>query len=270
MLRKALERVSRALAAAPSEAAPSAPVDEPVASETSAPAPVRAGLDLKGPYVQHVHNLQRTMEHDDALEEAVGGDFNYVGSIMSALVQHYGLPQGGYLVDVGCGSGRLAKPLARYLRGRYLGFDLVPELVEHAKRIVDRPEWRFEVIDHIEIPEGEGVADMVCFFSVLTHLLHEQGYWYLEEAKRVLRPGGRILFSFLEFTEPGHWRVFADTLEGTKQRFTFPLNVFIDRDALPIWAEHLGMELVEIRGAAEDVVPGGNLGQAICVLQKPA
>ena len=58
-------------------------------------------------------------------------------------------------------------------------------------------------------------------------------------------------------------------LQETKARATFPLNVFIDRDALPIWAEHLGLELVEIRGAAEAVVPAGNLGQAICILQKP-
>jgi len=115
----------------------------------------------------------------------------------------------------------------------------------------------------------DGAADMVCFFSVLTHLLHEQGYWYLEEAKRVLKPGGRIVFSFLEFTEPGHWPVFLDTLSGTKGRQYFPLNVFIDRDALPVWAQHLGLELIEIRGAAEVITPEGNLGQALCVLRKP-
>ena len=31
--------------------------------------------------------------------------------------------------DVGCGSGRLAKPLSTYLTGRYLGTDLVPTTV---------------------------------------------------------------------------------------------------------------------------------------------
>lgn len=231
---------------------------------------VRAGSDLKGPYVSHVQRLQKRLSQDEAMELAVGGgDFAGIGEIMSGLVRHYGLPADGYLIDVGCGSGRLAKPISTYLKGRYLGFDLVPELIAHARRITARPDWRFEVIDHISIPETDGEADMVCFFSVLTHLLHEQGYWYLEEAKRVLRPGGRIIFSFLEFTEPAHWQVFADTLEGTKQRRIFPLNVFIDRDALPIWAQHLGLELVEIRGAAEVVAAEGNLGQAICVLQKP-
>lgn len=235
----------------------------------SAPQPRRAGSDLKGPYVGHVQGLQKRLSQDAAMEEAVGGDFAAVGAIQSGLLRHYGLPADGYLIDVGCGSGRLAKPISAYLKGRYLGFDLVPELVAHARRITSRPDWRFEVIDHIAIPEADGEADMVCFFSVLTHLLHEQGYWYLEEARRVLRPGGRIVFSFLEFTEPAHWPVFADTLQATKQRQIFPLNVFIDRDALPVWAEHLGMEVVDIRGAADVVAAEGNLGQALCVLQKP-
>jgi SAM-dependent methyltransferase len=257
LVRKTLQRVSRRLGAVAPQA-------------LAAPQPPRAGSDLKGPYVSHVLGLQKRLSRDEAMEEAVGGgDFAGIGAILSGLVRHYGLPANGYLVDVGCGSGRLAKPISAYLKGRYLGFDLVPELIAHAKRITDRPDWRFEVIDHIGIPEADGEADMVCFFSVLTHLLHEQGYWYLEEARRVLRPGGRIVFSFLEFTEPAHWQVFADTLEATKQRQIFPLNVFIDRDAIPVWAAHLGLEVVDIRGAAEVVTPEGNLGQAICVLQKP-
>jgi SAM-dependent methyltransferase len=231
--------------------------------------PARAGADLKGPYVSHVDNLKTLMPEGAAMEEAVGGDFAYMGAIQSGILRHYGLPSDGYLVDVGCGSGRLAKPVSEYLKGRYLGIDLVPDLVAHAKKLVGRPDWRFEVIEHIEIPEADGMADMVCFFSVLTHLLHEQGYWYLEEAKRVLKPGGRIVFSFLEFTEPAHWPVFVDTLQGTKGRQIFPLNMFIDRDALPVWAQHLGLELIDIRSSSDVIAQGGNLGQALCVMQKP-
>ncbi len=103
----------------------------------------------------------------------------------------------------------------------------------------------------------------------MTHLLHEQSYWYLEEARRVLKPGGTIIFSFLEFKEPYHWKAFEETIAMSKSRVDTHLNVFMDRDWMPIWAEHLGMDLVDVRGAAEVVVPGGHLGQAICVLRKP-
>ena len=225
-------------------------------------------LDLKGINNAFVKGVASTMPHDEAMELAIGGHFAVIGPIEAALLRHYGLAPNGYLVDVGCGSGRLAKPLSSYLTGPYLGTDLVPDLLAHARKICQRPDWRFEVIDHIVIPEKDGRADMVCFFSVLTHLLHEQSYWYLQEAARVLKPGGRVVFSFLEFPEPAHWAVFLDTVEASKQRHSIPLNVFIDRAAIAIWAESLGLQVVEIRSGQDTIVAEGPLGQSICVLQK--
>ncbi len=227
-------------------------------------------LDLKSVNVGFVDRLKREMPHDQAMELAIGGGFEWIGPIEAALLRHYGLPADGHLVDVGCGSGRLAKPLSADHEGTYLGLDLVPDLLAHARRICNRPDWRFEVVRHIGIPEADGRADMVCFFSVLTHLLHEQSYWYLEEARRVLKPGGLIVFSFLEFSEPSHFEIFLGTVEQAKARIANPLNVFIDRAAIPIWAKSLGLEVVDIRAGGDVIVPEGNLGQAVCVLKKPA
>jgi SAM-dependent methyltransferase len=226
-------------------------------------------LDLKGVNVAFVESVKERLPHEEAMRQAIGGLFDEIGPIEAALLRHYGLPPDGYLIDVGCGSGRLAKPLAVDFAGRYLGIDLVPDLVAHARRICRRPDWRFEVVDHIAIPEHDGVADMVCFFSVLTHLLHEQGYWYLQEARRVLKPGGRIVFSFLEYEEQGHWQVFQDTLAASKQQARIPLNIFHDRAAIALWAKALGLMVEDIRSGTDAITPAGALGQAICVLSKP-
>lgn len=234
----------------------------------SALAPV-SQLDLKAINVRYVETVKAGLPHDSAMERAIGGHFDTVGPIEAALLVHYGLPKTGHLVDVGCGAGRLAKPLSAWLEGTYLGVDLVPDLIAHARKVSARPDWRFEVIDHIGIPEADGATDMVCFFSVLTHLLHEQSFWYLEEAKRVLKPGGRIVFSFLELREPGHLKVFRDTVDHAKRRTEMPLNVFMDRETIAIFARELGLAVVEIRGGSETVVADGALGQAVCVLQKP-
>jgi ubiquinone/menaquinone biosynthesis C-methylase UbiE len=232
--------------------------------------PTPHASELKSVNVEFVESLKAQMSHDEAMEHAIGQGFDQIGPMECALVRHYGLPAGGYLIDVGCGSGRLAKPLAKTHGGRYLGIDLVPDLVAHARKVAARPDWRFEVIDHIAIPEADETADMVCFFSVLTHLLHEQAYWYLEEARRVLKPGGRVVFSFLEFQEPWHFeKIFLPTVAASKARTRAPLNVFIERPAIEVWARGLDMTLEEIRGGGEVIVPEGNLGQAIAVLRKP-
>jgi ubiquinone/menaquinone biosynthesis C-methylase UbiE len=95
---------------------------------------------------------------------AVGGEFEAFGILERELLIQQGLKQDGYLIDVGCGSGRLAKPLSQYLTGKYLGIDVVPELVEYARKLVPQPDWRFEVAEGLRIPEKNNQADMVCFF----------------------------------------------------------------------------------------------------------
>lgn len=233
------------------------------------PAPPHA-TDLKAMNVAFVDELLSRLPHEEAMEAAIGGGFERYGAIELAVLKHFGLSADGHLVDVGCGSGRLARPLSDWMTGTYLGVDLVPELVAHARNIAARPDWRFEVIDHIGIPEADGRADMVCFFSVLTHLLHEQSYWYLEEARRVLKPGGTVVFSFLEFREPCHLQTFLDTVANAKINHMQPLNTFIERGAIAVWARALQMEIVEILDGGSAVGPEGELGQAICVLRKPA
>jgi SAM-dependent methyltransferase len=232
-------------------------------------APVDRTRDLKGAYTGFVKRVVASMPLEEAMSQAVGGGFDTIGPIEVAVLRHAGLQPGQHVIDVGCGSGRLAFPLSSYLTGKYSGFDVVADLVEYARTKVARPDWRFETIDHIGIPEPDGRADMVCFFSVLTHLLHEQSYWYLEEAKRVLKPGGRIVASFLNFSQASHWDIFMNTLKDAKNSPSGPINVFLSREILTTWAQHLGLEVVEFFGG-EEAVPGSPpLGQAICILQKP-
>ncbi|OYU71176.1 MAG: methyltransferase type 11 [Alphaproteobacteria bacterium PA2] len=235
-----------------------------------APETERPARGLKAVNIAFVDLLKGVMPHEEAMEIAIGGNFAEIGAVELALVQHYGLPQDGRLVDVGCGSGRLAQPLSAWMTGSYLGLDLVPDLIAHAARISARADWRFEVVDHIGIPDIDSHANMVCFFSVLTHLQHEQSYWYLEEARRVLKPGGRIVFSFLELCEPVHLQIFRDTVGLAKQGATAPMNTFIDRGTIGVWAAELGMGIVDLRGGGDVITAQGALGQSVCVLEKAA
>lgn len=237
-------------------------------------------LDLRGSYRRWVQRAKSGRSKAEAMKVAIGGQFEAYGQIEADMLRFFGLRDDAMLIDVGCGSGRLAIPLSKTHRGAYLGTDLVPDLVDFARKSCGRPDWRFEIVENLEIPAPDRSADMICFFSVLTHLLHEQSYIYLEEAKRVLKPDGRIVFSFLEFRMAFHWTVFASTVDDAR-RNEHPLNIFIERNAIEAWATHLGLAVVDMRDGDEQFVPlskpvtldsgqvlseWGNLGQSICVL----
>ena len=119
-------------------------------------------------------------------------------------------------------------------------------------------------------------ASLVCFFSVLTHLPHEQSYSYLQEAHRLLEPGGRVLASFLEFAEPAHWAVFEATLGSVYDRRHH--NQFIHRDDLAVWCDHLGFVVERFIGGEDLAIPvlegleptgkSTTFGQSLAVLKR--
>lgn len=198
--------------------------------------------------------LRSTYTEDEAVRIAVGGDFDAFGLLSREALRFHGLTPDGYLIDVGCGSGRLAKPLAEYLNGKYLGIDVVPQLVNYARKLVARTDWRFEVAEGLVIPEADQQADMICFFSVLTHLLHEESFVYLREARRVVKPGGKIVVSFLDFRIASHWDFFESNIRdiGVGSQ---PMNVFLYPDILREWAKRLELEIEAIHDGDEPYIP---------------
>ena len=212
---------------------------------------------------------------------AVGGDFEAVGRLERCLLLQQGLRPEQTLIDVGCGSGRLATQLRDFLGGLYVGIDIVPELLEHARTLCARDDWKFERAPGLEIPVESDSADFVTFFSVFTHLTHEETYRYLQESHRVLKPGGKVVFSFFEFRLPLHWLIFETVLNDANPHKV--LNQFMDRDAIRAWAEHAGFVVAEIHDGdkphialdatvhfedGREMHGLGNLGQSVCVLVK--
>ncbi|WP_298952317.1 class I SAM-dependent methyltransferase [uncultured Methylobacterium sp.] len=220
-------------------------------------------------YQRTVAALLRSHPVDEAMSLAVGGGYEHVGRVETAILRHYGLADGMALLDFGCGSGRLAHAVSQQLSLDYVGIDVVPDLLAYA-RTRTPAHYRYIVNHELTLPLPDASRDMVAAFSVLTHLNHVESYLYLEEMRRVLRPGGTAVVSFIEFGNEAHWRIFEETVTARRHKVDVPLNQLIEPPVMVLWAERLGLTVEAILGGGE--APWGEagpLGQSLAVLRKP-
>ena len=192
-------------------------------------------------YTKHFRELVAQYGTDYAMELIVGGEYDAVGALEESALLNLGLRPEHTVVDVGCGTGRLSSRLAPFLKGKFVGTDVLPEALEYARKRANRPDWEFVVAAEPPLPVETGTADWVTFFSVFTHILDEHIYQYLEDAKRMLRPDGRIVFSFLDYDVPLHWQFFAGAVADKRPDRT--MVRFLNRPAIEAWAMHLGLSL---------------------------
>lgn len=133
----------------------------------------------------------------------------------SMILRVYGgLRSDGAVLEIGCGIGRIAFAL-RYLleSGSYEGFDISKEKVAFMRRHFEpaHPNFRFLCADihntyynpdgkvpahEYRFPYPDAAFDTVFAASVFTHMLPANTRRYVHETGRVLKPGGRAVFSF--------------------------------------------------------------------------
>lgn len=119
------------------------------------------------------------------------GESNQIPQILD-LVPH------SSVFELGCGSGRYALQLAKKCGCRVLGVDVNESGVRTASRLAEAAlmssQCRFEQCDASKrLPYGDGHFDAAFSNDVLCHIPNR--VHILGELFRVLRPGGRLVFS---------------------------------------------------------------------------
>lgn len=137
-------------------------------------------------------------------------DFRASGdAVLAELVGYGGLKASDRVLDIGCGNGRIARPLALFLDpgAAYAGFDLSKIAVEGCRRRYGA-DARF-AFHHADLanseynrggqvqqdafvfPCADASVDFAFAISVLTHMELDPIGHYAGELARVLAPGGR-------------------------------------------------------------------------------
>ena len=197
-------------------------------------------------YERKVDDLVRQHPIDEAMELAVGGKFEQMGAIEAETLATAGAGDGMTVLDLGCGSGRAAIPLAaRFPNINYVGIDVVQRMLDYAASRCP-PHFRFVCHQDVTIPLPDSSIDIAAAFSLFTHLLHEETYCYLQEIRRVLNPGGLLVLSYLEFSRADHWEHFQQTVNARKSGAQHQLNMFFEELVLRLWASKIGFSVEQI------------------------
>jgi SAM-dependent methyltransferase len=127
------------------------------------------------------------------------------------------------ILDAGCGTGGDALFLRRY--GTVVGLDYAPEA---AALVGGRLPGRFARGSVLDLPFADDSFDLVTSFDVLYHRGVPDEVAALREARRVLRPGGRLLLRLPAY----EWlRSRHDRQVHTRRRYTAPEVRTILREA---------------------------------------
>lgn len=101
----------------------------------------------------------------------------------------------GRVLDAGCGPGHWTAFLAD--RGRDIeGIDLVPEFIAHASGRFPHVRYRVAALERTDIEEGS-LGGILAWYSLI-HADADELPALLAGARRLLRPGGRLLLGFFD------------------------------------------------------------------------
>jgi len=150
---------------------------------------------------------------------AHNSNFRRAGRRFRRAAIRHGLKSDDRVLELGCGAGRFAVGLARYIseQGSYIGVDPAKRSIEICNEWIAskvpgfefvwadlyngryNPTGMIRVVDY-RFPCEDHSIDFAFSNSVFTHLLPSDAAHYLMELGRVLKPGGRTLNTI--FAEP--------------------------------------------------------------------
>ena len=110
------------------------------------------------------------------------------------------LPAGSQVLDVGTGTGAIARHMAATLLVQVTGVDLSPQMLARARSLNGQVTWVEGIAEDLPV---SGPYDAVVASYLLRHIAPERTPLVFSEMARVARPGGRLVLVDLQLPRPG-------------------------------------------------------------------
>lgn len=170
------------------------------------PAKTKKHQDVCDLYLEHDYLTAYSMHTDlrvaDRPEGAIGNhlEWDAHGEIQLAFLVSQGMTPEHRLLDIGCGTGRLARKAAPYLNdGNYTGVDISEGAIEYARNLSFIERWsaklpNFVVSRNLDVT---GPFDFIWAFSVFIHLPNWAVRDVISKAAMLLTDEGKFFFSYV-------------------------------------------------------------------------
>jgi len=225
--------------------------------------------------------------------------YRWVWEYLSYLTLIADLHREQSVLELGCGHGRTARGLLSYMRspGSYTGLDVDRRRIADAQARIHSRAGNFQFVwadvhnNHYNprgkvtgaeyrFPFPDASFDVIYAASLFTHLLPDETRNYFAEARRVLKPSGRCLFSFFLLD---HYRGPGTTMSPNYE-FNFPFGepgvavrdpnhpdaiIAYSVDALESYAEPAGLKVKRIFPGCWTESPGWAVNEQDMILFTP-
>jgi len=185
--------------------------------------------------------------------------------IRDRLNQHWSLDEhsrrpleGKSALDVGCGAGLLAEPLAR-LGAQVTAIDAAPELIDVARDHSNRQglsiDYRAAAVENID-----GRFDLITSLEVIEHVADPQAF--VEALAKRLAPGGLLILSTPNRT--GWSKLLTITLAegfGRIPKGTHDFDKFIPPERMKQLLGEVGLKCIDFEGIAWSPTRGLHLSE---------